>query len=151
MKKIVFVALALLALAGNFWELSSFGEAHEYLRRTWDGHSFRGTTLLADEPRRVLERHDVPGGVFLLLSNSGRGLQPFERTMHHALSWSQSPRPVRFGSLADVREEDAIVRLYATNSPDFADAGLTDRGFHLATSKNGAQVWASLHSVQLYR
>ena len=135
--------LALLTLAGNFRELRGFGEAHGYLRRTWDGHPFRGTTLLADEPRRVLERHVVPGGIFLLLSNPGRGLQPFERTMHHALSWSQSPSPVRFGALSDVRNEDAIVRLYSTFPPNFADAGLDDRGYHLATSRNGAEVWLS--------
>ena len=135
--------LALLTLAGNFRELRSFGEAHEYLHRTWDGHPFRGTTLLADGPRRVLERHDVPGGIFLLLSNPRQGMLPFERTMHHALSWSQSPRPVRFGSLADVREEDAIVRLFATNSPDFAEAGLDSRGFRLGGSEHGAEVWLS--------
>ena len=90
--------LVLLTFFLNYGELREWIFYSVQAAKVWSAHGYRGNGRHADACRELVERL-VPDGteVYYCSDSHDGGLQPAERSIHIALSWAASPRPVRFG------------------------------------------------------
>ncbi len=97
-------------LAGNWSGLLHFVRRTVADASQWSGRPFRGNGEHTDAPRELAERFISSGATLYYCPITADGtLQPADRSVHLALSWALSPRPVRFGNKEDVGNSDAII------------------------------------------
>ena len=130
----VFALLFAATLAGNWGGMREFAERAAQDAAEWKGRGYRGNGEHADAFRELAEKF-VPLGatVYYCPSSHDGGLQPAERSTHLALSWAQSPMPVRFGDKDGVGVASAVIasRFLRMDFP----------GFRRAAENDGAVLW----------
>lgn len=107
---IVFFALFVATLVGNWSGMREFAERAVDDAMEWKGRGFRGNGEHTDAYRELAEKFVPPGEkLYYCISADGGSLQPAERSTHLALSWARSPDPVRVGGRDDIGDASAVI------------------------------------------
>lgn len=116
-------------LAGNWGGMREFAERTVHDATAWKGRDYCGNGEHSDAFRELAEKFVSPGATIHYCQNSNDGsLQPAERSTHLAISWAQSPVPVRFGGKDGVGDASAIIasRYLRGDFPGFRRAAEND-------------------------
>lgn len=126
--------LAVLTLGLNWPECRGL-IAHGVLSAfAWSERGYRGNGRYTDAYRELVERFVPLGGsVYYCCDTADGRLQSIERSVHLTLSWAQCPTPVRFGTVEDIDDADAIVgsRIRLVDIP----------GYRLVAKNDCAALW----------
>ena len=108
------------------------------LATSWrDG--FRSTGEYVDAARRMAARAQASGKSVAYCCSRGHELLPVDRSRVLAMSWATAPKPVKFGSVPELTESDAIV---APSDSSRARAELPAQGYRILDSGGGLHLWA---------
>ena len=123
------LVLLLTAIASFSLNFSSvrllYHDSLDWIRQ-WNGVPPRGTRLIADLPRQMVERYLPVSTNLYYVGIAGETLRPFERSTCLAISWPLLPSGLRFGRARHTNRADMV--LTCASVPDYS---LTDEGFPL--------------------
>lgn len=128
-RRFVSLVLLLTAIASFSLNFSSvrllYHDSLDWIRQ-WNGVPPRGTRLIADLPRQMVERYLPVSTNLYYVGIAGETLRPFERSTCLAISWPLLPSGLRFGRARHTNRADMV--LTCASVPDYS---LTDEGFPL--------------------
>lgn len=120
--------------AGNGPELHNIARTALRQADSWNGRSYAGNGEHTDAPRELVETELPPGAaLFYCCSAEKKPMQPADRSVQITLAWAAAPRPVRYGTPAEIGDADAVLisRYLPIDLP----------GFYLTAETRHNQLW----------